>query len=316
MEEFNQMSTTDSTSRTDTPAAPADPAGDTESSDGADSSPTTVFQAAATAGDIEAVFEPVARLVDECRVQLSEDSIEIAAIDAANVAMVQVAAENALFHSFRASESTLGVPLDRFLEILGMAGSDDSLVQMQLNPETRKLDIVVDDIEYSMALLDPDTIKAEPDIPDVTLPATFEVASSALKQGFKACDMVSENCLIEADAESESVTISADGDTDSVNYWIKSRDDDLVSFEMDDPREHTPESEVDVLDEDSRPDDLTAAAVRSIFSLDYLKDMRVVYPSDSPVGISLGTEFPVRTEFSLGGGEVDVEYLLAPRIGT
>ena len=128
--------------------------------------------------------------------------------------------------------------------------------------------------------------------------------------------MVSENCSIEADAESESVTISADGDTDSVDYWLKSRDDDLVSFEMHDPREHTPDSEVDVLDEDSRPDDLTAVAVRSIFSLDYLKDMRVVYPSDSPVTIFLGTEFPILTEFALGGGDVDVEYLLAPRIGT
>jgi proliferating cell nuclear antigen len=53
---------------------------------------------------------------------------------------------------------------------------------------------------------------------------------------------------------------------------------------------------------------------RSLFSLDYLKDMGKVMGKAAEVEISLGVDHPVRFSFDIAGGNGHVEYLLAPRI--
>jgi proliferating cell nuclear antigen len=60
--------------------------------------------------------------------------------------------------------------------------------------------------------------------------------------------------------------------------------------------------------------DLVAGEARSLFSLDYLKDMNKAIPSDAEVTIELGQEFPVKLHFDIAEGEGNVTYMLAPRI--
>ncbi|MBR6448101.1 MAG: DNA polymerase sliding clamp, partial [Methanomicrobium sp.] len=56
------------------------------------------------------------------------------------------------------------------------------------------------------------------------------------------------------------------------------------------------------------------AEARSLFSLDYLKDMGRVMSRAEEVEIHIGKDHPVKFVFSIAGGEGKVEYLLAPRI--
>jgi proliferating cell nuclear antigen len=276
---------------------------------------TQSLRAAASAEDVKHLFEPVARLVDECRVHLSSSGVEIRAADPANVAMVDLQADPELFHSFQASEGTLGIPLERLLSVLKMADSDSSLVEFHLDYETRKLLVVVDGVEYSMALLDPQSIRKEPDIPDFEPPASGELGASVLKQGIKATDMVGDSCRLRANRAKESLMISADGDTDSVEYKLGPTDDGLESFAMDDTWQ-PPSEDSDEPSTDGRPDGLSDEAVQSSFSLDYLKDMRPVLPNDGNLEFTLGDNLPLDLAFSLADGSVDVKYLLAPRIQT
>jgi len=285
-----------------------DPGIDTESEPD-----TQSLRAAAPAEDVKHLFEPAARLVDECRVHLSASGVEIRAADRSNVAMVDVQADPELFHSFEATEGTLGVPLDRLLSAIGMADSNTSLVEFHLNYETRKLMVVVDGIEYSMALLDPNTIRKEPDIPDFDPPASGELDASVLKQGIKATDMVADECLLRANRATESLTISASGDTDGVEYVLERTDDGLESFAMDDSWQ-APSDNPDEPSTDGRPDSLPDEAVQSSFSLDYLKDMRSVFPNEGTLEFTIGDNLPLDLAFSLAEESVDVQYLLAPRI--
>jgi proliferating cell nuclear antigen len=59
---------------------------------------------------------------------------------------------------------------------------------------------------------------------------------------------------------------------------------------------------------------LTPVEARSLFSLDYLKDMGKVMSKAAEVEIFLGIDHPVRFSFDIAGGNGHVEYLLAPRI--
>jgi proliferating cell nuclear antigen len=166
-----------------------------------------------------------------------------------------------------------------------------------------------------MALLDPRSIRREPDIPDFEPLASGELSASVLKQGIKATDMVGDSCRLRANRAKESLTISASGDTDSVEYELGPTDDGLESFAMDDSWQ-PPSEDSDEPSTDGRPDGLSDEAVQSSFSLDYLKDMRPVFPADGHLEFTLGDNLPLDMAFSLAGGSVDVQYLLAPRIQT
>jgi proliferating cell nuclear antigen len=59
---------------------------------------------------------------------------------------------------------------------------------------------------------------------------------------------------------------------------------------------------------------LTPNEARSLFSLDYLKDMGKVMSRAPEVEIFIGLDHPVRFSFDIANGNGHVEYLLAPRI--
>ena len=65
------------------------------------------------------------------------------------------------------------------------------------------------------------------------------------------------------------------------------------------------------------PDDVESLAdvkARSLFSLDYLKDMAKTMSRASQIEIGIGIDHPVRFTFEIAGGKGRVIYLLAPRI--
>jgi len=57
---------------------------------------------------------------------------------------------------------------------------------------------------------------------------------------------------------------------------------------------------------------LNGVEARSLFSLDYLKDMGKVMSRAAEVEVSLGVDHPAKFSFAIAGGKGHVEYLLAP----
>jgi proliferating cell nuclear antigen len=244
-----------------------------------------MFNAIVRADTLQATLDSVGVLVDECKIHLDGGGIEIRAVDPANVGMVDLSLDAAAFESYEADGGLIGVNLVRLQDIAGMADSDQ-LVHLELDEETRKLHISIDGLEYTLALIDPESIREEPDLPDLDLPATIVIEGRDIDRAVTAADMVSDHIELGVDDGEEVFYVKAQGDTDDVHLELDATD--LI--------------------------DLVVGPASSLFSLDYLQDMNKAIPKDTEVTMELGDEFPVKLHFDIAEGEGEVTYMLAPRI--
>ncbi|MFB6297971.1 MAG: DNA polymerase sliding clamp [Salinirussus sp.] len=244
-----------------------------------------MFNAIVSADTLQATLDSVGVLVEECKIHLGEGGVEIRAVDPANVGMVDLELDAAAFESYEADGGLIGVNLARLQDIAGMANADQ-LIHLELDEETRKLHISIDGLEYTLALIDPESIREEPDLPDLDLPATVVIEGRDIDRAVTAADMVSDHIELGVDETRELFYVDAAGDTDDVHLELNA--EDLI--------------------------DLTAGSASSLFSLDYLDDMNRAIPKDAEVTARLGEEFPVKLHFDIAEGQGRVTYMLAPRI--
>lgn len=245
----------------------------------------SAFDATVDADRLATALDAVGALVEECRVHVDGEGLRIAAADPATVALVDLRVDAAAFERYRAGEGRLGLDLERLRSVLSVADRGDR-VDLVLDAETRRLDVAVGDLSYSLALLDPDTVRAPPDRSEMSyeLPAGATLPADALDRGLRAAEMVGDHAAVGADPESRTLFVRADGDTDEATLAL-------------------PESELAAL---------TVADARSLFSLSYLRSMVGAMPGDAAVDLDVGTEAPLALSFTPADG-VAVDYLLAPR---
>ncbi|MFB6219834.1 MAG: DNA polymerase sliding clamp [Halolamina sp.] len=225
----------------------------------------------------------VGALVDECRLELAADGLRVRAVDPANVAAVSVRLPGAAFEEYDAAGETVGVDIERFAEVVGLADAG-STVRLALDTERRRLYLLVGELSYTLGLIDPEAIREplDPAEMEYDCPARLALPGSEVGRIVDAAAMVSDHITLGADRER--FYAEAAGDTDDVSLAFPSTD--LPAF---DP-----------------------ADAESLFSLDYLRDLSRPIPSGTEVAVELGTEQPVVLSFDLGEtGEAT--YLLSPR---
>jgi len=244
-----------------------------------------MFKAIVGSGTLEAALDSVSVLVEECKIRLGEDGLTIRAVDPANVGMVDLTLDVAAFEAYETDGGVIGVDLSRLEEFASMADTDQ-LVQLELDEETRKLHVQIDGLEGTLALIDPDSIRQEPDIPDLDLPATVVLEGRDIDRAVRAADMVSDHIALGVDGDAELFYVDAEGDTDDVHFELDR--EELIQLE--------------------------AGDAHSLFSLDYLKEMNRAIPGDTEVTMELGEEFPVKLHFEIAEGNGHITYMLAPRI--
>lgn len=243
-----------------------------------------MFKAVISAEVFKDAIEAVSTLVDEAKFRLTKDGISARAVDPANVAMVAFDLNAKAFDTFNATDSEIGVDLVRLMDILGMTSREDK-IELSLNEETRKLEIRTGGLAYTLSLLDPSSIRKEPKVPNLELPAKIVLNGAELRRAVKAAEKVSDHMAL--------------GVVDKIFYVEAEGDLDKVRLEI-------PESSLISLQASSN--------VKSLFSLDYLNDLVKSLGKAERVSIDLGTDYPVKFNFSIAGGNGDVTYLLAPRI--
>jgi proliferating cell nuclear antigen len=244
-----------------------------------------MFNAIVSADTLQATLGSVGVLVEECKIHLEDEGLEIRAVDPANVGMVDLSLDAAAFESYETDGGLIGVNLARLQDIAGMADAGQ-LVHLELDEETRKLHISIDGLEYTLALIDPESIREEPDLPDLDLPAEIIIEGRDIDRAVTAADMVSDHIELGVDEGDAVFYVKAEGDTDDVHLELDA--EDLI--------------------------DLTVGPASSLFSLDYLDDMNSAIPGDAEVTMELGEEFPVKLHFDIAEGQGTVTYMLAPRI--
>lgn len=230
-------------------------------------------------------------LVQEAKLHFDGDGITARAVDSANVCMVGPV--SLAPRGFEAYESpgrvTIGVSLSALLDKLGPAESDQ-LVEFEVDMETRHLVLRYGTTEISQALIDPESIREEPDVSDLDLPNTLVVEGSAFSHAVTVADMVSGHVTIEGRPDEREVRFYAEGDTDDVNDTLG--------------------------DEDTLDGTKIAEAAESLFSLDYLDCLANPIPDDAEVTIQFGQEFPTILTWEAFDGEMEARQQLAPRIAT
>lgn len=238
------------------------------------------------AGTLKTTLNSVSVLVDECKIHFDEEGLAIRSVDPANVGMVTLLLEPEAFESYNPSGDVLGVDLTRLLDILGMAEGSDELVNITYDQHTKKLLVQMNGLEYNLALIDTDSIREEPDIPDLDLPATIVMKGRDLNRGIKAANMVSDHITLQVNENTEQFIMSARGDTDEIELDLE--EDDLIDF--------------------------IVGSADSMYSLDYLSDMNKAIPRDAEVTMELGDSFPAKMHFPFANGAGHTTYILAPRI--
>ncbi|WP_135852079.1 DNA polymerase sliding clamp [Halorussus salinus] len=251
--------------------------------------PTRPFHAVVDADAIRTAVTLVDALFDECHLYFEENEIRLSGIDPATVASVELTLGRGAFDAYEATGVHTGVGLSRLKDVVGMADSGQS-VEFDLAPETRTLEIRIGGLEYTLALLDPDTIRKPPDRPDGGFDFAGEVVARAddFDRAVRAADMVSNHLALGIDADEETFYVEAEGDTDDVSLALA--DDDLVDF---------------------TPDE-----AHSLFSLDYLTAIDRAMPADRDIELQLGTEQPATIAYEFADGAGSVEYIVAPRISS
>jgi len=230
-------------------------------------------------------IDAISALVTECRLHTDEGGISARAVDTANVAMISLSLSKEAFASYAATTSELGIDIAKMKNIFGMMSKDDILT-LDLPDEGHKMQISFQGYKYSITLLDANTIRKDPNPPTIELPGKVVLSGNDLNSAIKAAAVVSDKIALGIDQESGVFFMIAEGDTDHIRREFGKNE---VKF-------------TNLVD------------VRSLFSLDYLKDMGKVMSRSEFVEVQLGNDHPVKFSFDIAGGKGHVEYLLAPRI--
>ncbi|WP_423743410.1 DNA polymerase sliding clamp (plasmid) [Haladaptatus sp. SPP-AMP-3] len=239
------------------------------------------------AGTIQTTVALVDALVDECHLYFDEDGIRIPAMDPATVAAVDLTLGRSAFEAYETEDAHIGVDLSRLGDIVGMADRGQ-LLSFTLNSETRKLEIRIGELTYTLALLDPETVRSPPEATDAEFEFTGSVVteSGELSRAVKAADMVSNHVTLGIDEERDSFYAEATGDTDDVSLAVPA--DELVDFSSGD--------------------------AHSLFSIDYLRAIDRAMPKTPEVSLELGLDIPLAVRYPFADGAGSVEYIVCPRI--
>jgi proliferating cell nuclear antigen len=186
--------------------------------------------------DIKPFFRPISKLVDEAKLRFSDEGVSVRAVDPANVALIETQLHPGAFERYECEEElTVGATLPSANGIVKRARKqqDDELTLTASRDELRasirrETDGVVLATTDATRTIDPDSIRQEPDIPDlresdeieyggVELPlsafgeATSHVLDAFDHVGFKSVD---GDLLVEpvsADVETRGVRLEGQG---------------------------------------------------------------------------------------------------------
>ncbi len=242
-----------------------------------------MFKAKVKSEVLKTMLDAVATLVDEAKIQVTPEGLNLKAVDPAHVAMVDLSLGKKAFVEYKATDMDLGVDLDKLKDILKLASGQD-VIDIEYKEDAHKLVFKIGHVTRRMALVDTANIN-DPKVPNLNLPNQVTVLARDLKKGIQASEAVSDHIALVA--HGKSFELIAEGDTDQVHLHLDG--EEIIKIQA-------PEKS------------------RSLFSLDYFSNMAKIVGDASAITLHLGSDYPVRIEFDIADGNGHIVYLLAPRI--
>ena len=248
-----------------------------------------MFKARIKADNLKEFIGTVGSLVDEAKLNISEEGLQIKAVDPSHVAMIEANLIKSAFDSYEAKNMEMGIDVDKFKNVLTVAGKDE-MIDLEMDDKLNRLVVNIGNLTRAMPLLDTSGMP-DPKVPSLDLPSTVNVVVNEISQGLKASKTVSDHIALTTNKET---------------FRLVCEGDNLNSVDLSLGKEQL--EKLDSVNE-----------VTSLFSLEYFALMVNSLPADRILHINLGTDLPVKIGADLAvddmtGAQGNVKFLLAPRI--
>lgn len=228
----------------------------------------------------------ISDLVSEARFQITQNMIELVAMDAANVAMVIFRLPSSGFQEYDVPEDVeLAINLANFKKILRRSRSDDRL---QLEYNENKL--IVQFLGKSTRTFDLPTIEfeeKEQKIPNLNFASTITMPSSELVNAVDDVGIISESVSLLS--QKDKLSVFGEGDLSKAEIEIVPSDDITITLAENEEK------------------------VKAKFSIEYLKKMIVGDKISPQVKIQFGNDYPLKIEYKIVD-TVELSFILAPRV--
>lgn len=231
------------------------------------------------------MIDALSALVTECRLHFSEVELWVRAVDTANVAMIILTLKKEAFSHYESTTGEIGLDIAKLKNTYSMMGRATE-ISLEHPDGANKIEVKFEGYHYSITLLDPNTIKKDPNVPTIQLPGQVTISGTDLYNVIKSASIVSDKIWFSIEPENKEFVLYAEGDSDNIRKSFSA--DEVIGCNWE--------------------------AAKSLFSIDYLKDMGRVMGHAEKITIDLGSNHPVKFSFEIAGGIGQVEYLLAPRI--
>lgn len=236
------------------------------------------------AGPLEDWLNCISAIVEEYRHRVTEHGFLAKAVDPSNASMIQTTLGANEFETFDCKEFTFGMDTSELLDTLKKANVDD-IVTLEIDDNYR-LSVSYGPIERSIATIDPDVLRQEPDIPSLDFLGSAIIPTDHYDNAVWTCEMVGDASVIELDPDG-SIVFRADGDTDSARTELTP--------------EYLESCEIEGLGE-------------SMISIDFQRDIIRALSCDT-IELSVGDELPIKIIGTVGENS-RAEFHVAPRIAS
>ena len=228
----------------------------------------------------------ISELVNEAQIKITPESIELVAMDPANVAMVIFKLLSSSFVEYEVKKDVdLGINLSNLKQILRRAGPNDMLT-LELLENKLKITLKGGSVRtFSLPIIELD--EKEQKIPDLKFNATIKAPSILLNETIADADVVGESVAFIA--EEKKFSVRAEGDLSEANIEIKDGEGTSVTVSGDDKE------------------------IKSKYSVEYLKKMINGNKLSDEVSISFNKDYPLKLEYA-AIDKLSLSFVLAPRV--
>lgn len=227
----------------------------------------------------------ISDLVNEASFKIKPNSMELVAMDPANVAMVVFKLLSSAFTEYHVEKETdLAINLTNLKQILRRAKSSDSL---SMEVEEEKLKITLEGTSkrtFFLPIIDIE--EKEQRVPDLSFPVTIKTKTGVLNDAIEDVDVVAES--VSFIVEPKKLTVSAEGDLSKANIELPSRGDTIIVSD-------TPDK------------------IRAKYSIEYLKKMITASKLADDVTIQFNKDYPLKLEYK-SVDKLFLSFILAPRV--
>ena len=229
----------------------------------------------------------ISELVNEVRLKIDKDKIELVAMDPANVAMVIFNLLSSAFTEYKVDKpEEIGISLDSLKAILRRVKPSD-VISIELDKERNRLKIQLrsENVRtFNLALIDIEDKHQK--IPDLNFPLKVEMNSVVFDEAVQDMDVIAESVVLVVDKDR--FLVEAESNLSDAKSEIGKDSGVIIKTN-------------------------TKEAVKSKYSIEYLKKIIKGSKLSDKVNIQFSKDYPLRVDY-LVKDRLSLTVILAPRV--